>query len=61
MRSRFVAYYAASNKHFALNFPAAVLGAAALWYLSDSGFGVLPAAIALIEAGAKAHERWLAA
>lgn len=56
MRSRFAAYVAASNKSFALTFPAAILCAAALWSMSDSLFWLVPAVTAVIEAAAKAHE-----
>jgi hypothetical protein len=59
MRSRFAAYFAASNKSFALTFPAAVLCAAALWHMSDSLFWLVPAVTAAIEAAAKAYDIWI--
>ena len=58
MRSRFAAYFAASNKMFAMTFPAVVVLAAALWTTSDSWFWVVPAVVAVIEAVAKAFEIW---
>jgi hypothetical protein len=58
MDSKFAAYFAASNKSFALTFPSILVAAAALWYLSDSLLWVVPAVIAAIEGLAKAHEIW---
>lgn len=58
IRSRFSAYFSASNKTFAVSFPAAVVLAACLWHLSDSWFWLVPAVTAAIEAMAKALEIW---
>ena len=56
--SQFAAYFAASNKAFAISFPAAAVLAACLWYLSDSWLWLVPAVTAVIEAMAKALEIW---
>jgi hypothetical protein len=56
--SRLAAYFAASNRTFAQTFPSTLLAAAALRYLSDSLFWLVPAVIAAIEATAKAYEIW---
>ena len=58
IRSRFAAYFAASNKTFAVSFPAAVVLAACLWHLSDSWLWLVPAVTAVIETMAKALEIW---
>lgn len=58
MNSRFAAYFAASNRTFAQTFPTTLVTAAALRYLSDSWFWLVPAVIAAIEAAAKAYEMW---
>lgn len=58
MWTRFSAYFAASNRTFACSFPAAVVLAAALYYLSASWFWLVPAVTAVIEAMAKIVEIW---
>ena len=58
IRSRFAAYFAASNRTFAVSFPAAAVLAACLWHLSDSWFWLIPAVTATIETMAQALEIW---
>lgn len=58
MWSRFANYFAASNKSFAVTFPAAVLVAACMRSMSDHWFWMVPAAVAVIEAIAKVVEVW---
>lgn len=56
MGNRLSGYFAASNKNFAINFPAALICAVALWYLLGSFYWVIPAIFAVIEAAAKIYE-----
>ncbi len=58
MRTRLSAYFAVSNRTFAYSFPAAVVLAVALYYLSASWFWLVPAVTAVIEAIAKAVDIW---